>query len=177
MKFSGRWRPTATITGSGYRPDADAGLSRRTNPSASHLGTWAQSRPGRRVAAAGSHGTRPRAHLTVTITTRQVRGTQSRVPAELRRSETRSSGVGILARSKSLPALTGPQRPPPDGRTSARRTRPVPGSRNSSERSRSPAAEHSPWSPRPDRKPTPLLRVLIPKLPRNSDCSRPSGPG
>lgn len=122
---------------------------------------------------------RARGHIPrVAQTARQVRVHAESRPGQLRRFETRSSGVGIPARSTSLPALAPHSGHPRTDAPTRPRTASSPPARGTAPRgAASLRAEHSPWSPSPDLQATPLLRVLNPKLPRSSDGSRPSGPG
>lgn len=96
----------------------------------------------------------------------------------MRRYETRSSGVEILAKNKFRPALTSPQRPPSDRRTDAHPDASSPRARGTAPRGAArPVRRHSPSSPSLDRQSTSRLRVLNPKLPSNGECSCPSRPG
>lgn len=127
-----------------------------------------------------ARGRVPGPHLMKAITTHQVRVNAEPRPGLtcLPCSETRSSGLGIPARNKPLPALTSAQRPLSYGLAGAHQDASSPSARQTAPRGAArPPRRHSPSSPSPDRKPMSLLRVLNPKLPRNGDCSCPSEPG
>lgn len=156
----------------GSRLTASRSGSFLRNPSASHLGLLAvhPARAGgpRACRRRRGPGARPRAPPNDgNYCTPSSCGCRAASRAGLRRFETRSSEVGILARSKSRPAPISPQRRRSDRLTDAHRDAfSAPDSANSAGGAARLASCHSPSSLSRDRKPAPLLRVLNFKLPR-----------